>query len=149
MNTITVPIPTREMNRQWLEIAWRAFVIWLVIIGAEFIHGILRVLLLEPRVGDFRARQIAVFSGAMIICTIAFIFVHWLKACRITELLFIGVFWLVLTIAFELILGRAILGLSWERVLSDYDLMHGGLLPFGMLILMFSPYIAGKLRGIV
>jgi hypothetical protein len=35
----------------------RALVVWLVIMGVEFIHGILRTLYLASLVGDFRSRQ--------------------------------------------------------------------------------------------
>jgi len=35
----------------------RAFVVWLVMMGAEVVHGVLRAILLVPLVGDFRARQ--------------------------------------------------------------------------------------------
>jgi hypothetical protein len=40
-------------------------------------------------------------------------------------------------------------GASWERLAADYNVLEGGLLPFGMLVLLLSPLIAGKLRGTV
>ena len=43
----------------------RAFLVWLLIIAIESVHGTLRVLFLQPLVGDFRARQIAVFTGSL------------------------------------------------------------------------------------
>jgi len=36
---------------------------------------------------------------------------------------------------------------SWKRISSDYNVLAGGLLPFGMLVLLLSPLIAGKIRG--
>jgi hypothetical protein len=51
-------------------IALRAFLIWLLIAVAEVLHGVLRVCLLNRRVGDHRARQIAVFTGSGIILVI-------------------------------------------------------------------------------
>jgi hypothetical protein len=49
----------------------RALVVWLLIVAAEVVHGIARALWLEPRVGDFRARQIGVFTGSAMILAIA------------------------------------------------------------------------------
>jgi hypothetical protein len=43
----------------------RAFLVWLVIIASETVHGILRGILLLPLVGDFPARQIGVLGGFM------------------------------------------------------------------------------------
>jgi hypothetical protein len=40
----------------------RAFVVWLAIAAAETIHGVLRTMYVAPIVGDFTARQIAVFT---------------------------------------------------------------------------------------
>jgi hypothetical protein len=47
-----------------------------------------------------------------------------------------------------MLFGRLVVGASWERISADYNLLEGGLLPFGMLILLLSPLIAGKTRGI-
>jgi hypothetical protein len=39
--------------------------VWLLLMAAEVVHGAVRALFLAPAVGDFRARQLAVFSGAL------------------------------------------------------------------------------------
>jgi hypothetical protein len=127
----------------------RGFVVWLVIILAETLHGILRTLWLAPYVGDFRARQLSVFTGAIIILLIAIAFVRWIRASQVSELLSIGVLWLVLTVSFEVVLGRFVLGYSWERITSDYNLLQGGLLSIGLVFLTLSPFIAGKVRGVI
>lgn len=82
-----------------------------------------------PHVGEFRSNQIGVFTGSVIILVIALAFVRWIGATRTTELLAVGILWLVLTLA------------------ADYNVLAGGLLPFGLLVLLLSPLIAGKLRG--
>jgi hypothetical protein len=40
-----------------------------------------------------------------------------------------------------------VVGASWERLLSDYNVLQGGLMPFGMIVLVLSPWIAGKTLG--
>lgn len=124
----------------------RGFAVWLVIIGAEIVHGILRVLILEPFAGDFRARQIAVFSGIGLILTITILLFRRLKTENKFSLLCVGFFWLVLTVGFEIILGRFVMKVSWERIWSDYDLPNGGLMPFGLIFLTLAPLIAAKFR---
>lgn len=136
------------MDAKSSKVFRRGFIVWLIIIGAEVLHGILRTILLEPLTGDFRARQIAVFSGAVIILTISYLFVGWLRAADRLQLFAVGLFWLILTLGFEIILGRFVFGLSWERIGSDYDILRGGLLGFGLLILTFAPLIAAKFKRI-
>jgi hypothetical protein len=48
------------------------FAPWLVLIGVEFINGTLRTIFLAPRVGDFQARQIGVFTGTFLILVVAY-----------------------------------------------------------------------------
>lgn len=123
----------------------RGFIVWLFIIAAEFVHGTARILLLQPLTGDLRARQIAVFTGILIILTITYLFIGWIRAASRTQLLAIGVMWLVLTVAFEISLGR-LLNLSWERIFSDYDLANGGLMSFGLLLLTLAPLITASVK---
>lgn len=125
---------------------FRAFAVWLVIIAAETVHGTLRVLFLEPYFGDFRARQIAVFSGAVIILIIALLFIRFVRAAGNFQLFAVGLFWLALTLIFELSLGRFVLNLSWQRIFSDYNIGQGGLLTFGLIILLLAPLIASSFR---
>jgi hypothetical protein len=128
-------------------IAARAIAIWLVLICAEILHGIARGIFLVPHVGEFRSNQIGVFTGSIIILAIAMAFVRWIGATRTADLLAVGLLWLVLTLAFEVLFGRFVVGASWERLAADYDVSRGGRLPFGMLVLALSPLIAAKLRG--
>jgi hypothetical protein len=138
-----------KQSNNWPQIVGRALVVWGVIIAAEFLHGILRVAFLEPYVGDFCARQIAVFTGAAIILVITLCFVRWLKAVRVGQLIGVGILWFCLTLAFELALGRVIMGYTWERLLEDYNVLRGGLLAFGMIILTLAPLLAAKLRAVI
>lgn len=124
----------------------RGFLIWLLIIATETIHGILRTLYLTPITGDFRARQIAVFTGATLIFFISLIFIKWINAVKKMHLVIIGFLWVILTLVFEISVGR-IFGFSWSRILSDYNLAEGGLLPVGLVLMFLSPLVTAKLRG--
>ena len=127
----------------------RSVVIWLVLIYAEILHGIARGIFLVPHVGEFRSNQIGVLTGSIIILVIAVIFVRWIGASRTSTLLTVGVLWLGLTLAFEILFGRFVIGASWERLAADYNVVEGGLLPFGMLVLLLSPLVAGRMRGVM
>ena len=127
----------------------RGIAIWLVIIFIESLHGTARRLFLEPVLGDFRARQVSMFTGSLIIFAITFLFIRWIQATSIRQLLGIGLLWLVLTVGFEILLGRLVLGLPWDRITSDYNLRQGGLMIIGLFILTLSPLLAAKARKII
>lgn len=127
----------------------RAFLIWMVIAGAEVLQGILRVRLLNRRVGDHRARQIGVFTGSGLILMIAWAAVPWIGAGTVGQLVGVGMLWLVLMLALDLGFGRWVFRASWQRITADFDPRRGGLLGIGMLVLFAAPVLVGKLRGIV
>ena len=126
----------------------RGLVIWLVIILAESLHGVARAVLLEPYVGDFKARQIAVFTGSAMILAIAIATVRWLDAKHFYQLFGVGLLWLCLTLGFEVFLGRFVIGYSWERIASDYKVFEGGLLPIGLFFMTVAPLVAARVKGI-
>ena len=127
-------------------IVLRASVVWLVIIGVETAHGILRAALLVPVIGDFPARQVGVFTGSALILGVAVLFIRWVRAGTNRRLLAVGLLWAVLTVLFEIGLGRRVLGLPWDRLLEDYDLTRGGVLGLGLLFMAVTPLLAARLR---
>ena len=125
----------------------RAVAVWLILIGAEVVHGALRTLYLAPRVGDLRARQLGVFIGSGLILAIACLAAPWLRAETSRSQLIVGSGWLALTLLFEVGFGRVVLGYSWARVASDYNIFRGGLLPIGLLVLLLAPWITARLTA--
>lgn len=51
----------------------RSLIVWLLIIVAEIVHGILRAIALVPALGEFRSNQIGVFTGSAIILVISYV----------------------------------------------------------------------------
>ncbi|MGI0485817.1 hypothetical protein ACN4EK_10295 [Pantanalinema rosaneae CENA516] len=126
----------------------KSFLVWLVFIMAESLNGTLRIFWLVPLLGNSWAHQISFVTGAMLVVTVATLFIRWLHPTRTAQLMQIGGLWLLLTILFEIGLGRWILGYSWTQIAADYNVLQGGLMPFGLLLLILAPLLATKLRGI-
>lgn len=147
MTLAPAPSPDRPplLQRQFY---WRAAVVWVAIVGAEVLHGVLRSIVLVPRVGQHRSNQIGVFSGSLIILVIVRLSIAWLlKAeleARPSRLLGVGAAWTAMMLVFEWSAGHYVFGRSWDELAQDYRLMQGGLLPLGMLVLLFSPLIAAR-----
>ncbi len=124
----------------------RALAVWLIMMAAETVHGILRTVLLAPQVGDLRARQIAFFTGSAIILGTAYLFINWIRARSFKELLVIGLMWMLLTLGFEAVVGIYGFGFGWERIIAEYDPRSGSLMLFGLFVLVLAPLIAFRLR---
>jgi hypothetical protein len=133
----------RERQAYWL----RAVGLWLLLMVAETLHGLWRVKVLAVWIGDEFASDVAVFTGSLIILLITFACIDWIPARDMRTLLLVGCTWVVLTIGYELALGRLAFDRSWSEIASDFDLFRGRLLPLGLLFLLFAPLLAAWLRG--
>ena len=125
----------------------RAVVVWLLIAVAESVHGTLRRLFLVPRIGELLSHQIGVVVGSIIIFTIAWLCIRWIGAGSSREQIRVGGLWIVLTLIFEFTLGY-LFGYSMDRMLSDYNIVKGGVMSFGVLFMLFAPLLAARARGL-
>lgn len=126
----------------------RAIGIWLTLIAVESIHGVMRRLFLEPHLGDLRARQVSVFTGAVLIMLVFWFTLKWLGPQPVRRWWTFGLLWLALTLMFEIGLDRAT-GMSWDRILSDFDPSRGGLLALGMLVILVGPRLLAQRRALI
>jgi hypothetical protein len=126
----------------------RAVGIWLTLVVVESIHGVMRRLFLEPQLGDLQARQVSVFTGAVLITLVFCFTLKWLGSQPAWRWWAFGLLWLALTLAFEIGLGWAI-GMSWDRIAADFDPRHGGLLSFGMLVILVAPRLLAQRSGLL
>jgi hypothetical protein len=134
------------MEPRMPAVVGRSILVCVAITAAETVHGIARSIWLIPLVGDRPSRQIGIFTASLIILGIAWATVPWIGATTRRALLMVGGIWVALMLAFEMGLGRA-LGVSWERLLSDYDLSRGGLMPLGLIVLLLAPLWVSRWRA--
>ena len=124
----------------------RILVVFCLIVVAETINGILRRLYLEPAVGSLQAARIGLLVALVLIFAICLATSRWLGPRSKLAWMQIGLVLVVLMLAFEVGLGRA-MGYSWDRILADYDPSRGGLMLLGMIGLLYAPRFAARLRG--
>ena len=123
----------------------KAFGVWLVLLVAAFINGGIRELLIVPRVGEQIGHVIGVvvFSGA--IFGVTAVFVKALGPLPSSTLLYIGLFWLILSLLFECGFFHYVMHEPWEKLLADYNIFRGRLLIVVWLTTLFSPLVCGRL----
>jgi hypothetical protein len=126
----------------------KALAIWLIFIAAESVNGYIRETLLVPALGELRAHQLSFMIGSTLILVIVTLLIPWLQVSHICQLFNVGGLWVGLTVGFEIALGRLIFGYSWQRILADYNLFQGRLMLLGLILLIFAPWIATRLRKI-
>jgi hypothetical protein len=121
-----------------------SLLMWWILAVAMFTNGACRVLVLQPRLGEGFARQLATVSGIVIVLALSLPFVRRLAHPRSRDLLEVGLLWLVLTVLFEFGMGL-VSGASWEAMLADYDLRRGRLWPLALVAILVAPSLWGAI----
>jgi hypothetical protein len=125
----------------------KAVVMWLVLLVVMFANGTFRVLVLQPRLGEDLARQVACLPGMALILGLTWVFLDRVGGePDARALLAVGLLWLALTVAFEFLFGHYVAGASWRSLLADYDLRRGRLWPLVLLTVLVAPWLLGALR---
>jgi hypothetical protein len=124
---------------------FKAVSVWLIMLIAAILNGLIREQLITPVVGEFAGRVISSLILSAFIFGITIIFIPWFRISRVSELWSLGAFWAALTITFEFIFGR-IQGFSWHTLLAHYKLLEGRLWFIVPLTALISPRLSAVIR---
>ena len=92
------------------------------------------------------AQWTGLVTGSAALLIVAYLLIEWIRVPRWAALLEIGMLWVALTFFFEMVIGY-MRGRSWQSLLSDYDIAHGGLMALALVLVLFAPLIAAWLRS--
>jgi len=125
----------------------KAFLGWMLILLCAVINGALREGFLVPQLGPAAALAV---SGVLLVACILVVsvaLVPWFGALDVSRCLWIGLFWLCLTLSFEFGFGRLVQHQSWGQLLEAYTLHEGNLWPVVLAVTLLAPLLARRLRG--
>lgn len=120
-----------------------AAVFWLIFAGVATSAGIVRETWLVPRIGELRAHQVGTLLVCGIFLAVIAVFIRRTRPSA-QEARSIGVWWVLVAIAFEFGFGHYLDGLSWSRLLADYDLSRGRLLLLVWLTVGVGPLVLAR-----
>lgn len=124
----------------------RGLLVWFLIMLLETAHGVLRGLLLVPRVGEAMAGRIGWPVAAALVLGVTTLAIRWMGIRQPSRLLALGAVWAILTLAFEFGFGL-LRGLSAPQVLAAINPLLGGMLVWSLLVMLLAPLVATAIRG--
>ena len=113
---------------------------WLLLAAIATVAGIGRQLWLVPLIGELRGHQVGTVIVASAFLGAIAVFVRRMRLSP-GEAQAVGAAWLLGAIAFEFGFGHYVDGLSWTRLLSDYDLTEGRLLLLLWVVVGAGPFL--------
>ena len=132
------------MNKMVL-LYFKAFGIWVALAISAIIVAIFRNGVLLPLLGEQSAHQIGTLIFLIVQFLIIYLFIKRINLKENRSALFIGIFWLILTIIFEFLFGHYVMGHPWERLFADYNILKGRLWSFVLLNDLLAPIISNKI----
>lgn len=125
----------------------RALLIWLALFAAAFANGALREWTYASWLGELRAHQVSCGLGVSLFAGIIWLAARaWPFRSR-RHALATGAWWTALTVAWEFLFGRFVMGHAWSRLLADYAIWRGRLWVLvlaGVLLLPVLIYKPGR-----
>lgn len=113
--------------------------IWCLFVCAVFACRLYCHGSMEARLGEWRAHLLTVVMSCGVVFLLGALFLADTPVADNASLLGIGTLWLVMSVAFELLLRRVLLGMEWPRVFVDYNLRQGRLYSMILLTVFFTP----------
>ena len=125
----------------------RAAVVWLAILVLASLNGAVRDLVVAPRLGDTAARALSTLVLSGLVLLVTWLSIRWVGPRSTRQARGVGLFWLVLTLAFEGGAGR-LSGKSLSALLADYDVLRGRIWVLVPIVTFLAPVWLGRVRGL-
>lgn len=122
----------------------RTLAVWLLLAVLMSLNGAVREFVLVPALGRSAAEAASVVLGLAIILATTWAFFRRLTNRPTSELVRMTLLLLVLTVAFEFLLGRFVSGASWKELLAMYAFWRGETWVLLLAAISLSPLLWGR-----
>ena len=123
--------------------------IWLIIVAAAILNGLLREKLLTPAFGAHASLPLSGVTLSFFIFTITCFLVPFIGRQRSVTFILIGLLWLALTLCFEYLFGYFVLGKSLAEINGVFNLKQGNLFVVALIVSAAAPWICARFRGFI
>jgi len=124
----------------------RALLVWLLLCVLAVINGAVREAALVPSLGVAAAHVASTALLCAIILVVAWLTTRWVGARTARDAWRVGLLWVTLTLAFELLAGHYAFGASWSALLADYDVTRGRVWILVPIVTLLAPVAAARGR---
>lgn len=124
----------------------KSLALWALIIPLAITNGAFREKVLMGRLSPVTAQVLSGLLLMLLIQGFAWLSIPWLGSQGAATWFRIGALWLLCTLVFEFVFGRLVAGKPWGVLLEAYTFKGGNLWPLVLLVVLFAPYLASRLR---
>ncbi len=123
--------------------------IWFVMVIAAVVNAGIREKLLVPAIGPYIALPVSGIVLSMLIFLAVFLTIPLAGSLTGRMYFCVGLYWVVLTLSFDLLFGYFAAGESWHEIMQVFNVRKGDLFILVLLATLISPWLSARLRGLV
>lgn len=124
----------------------RAFLAWLLMLVLAIVNGAFRQGVLIPQFGERGGHVVSTLLLSLLILLAAWLSIPWVRPETPRDTWFIGIGWLVLTLAFEFLAGHYLFGDPWATLLADYNVAAGRIWILVPIATLLAPAFVVRMR---
>lgn len=121
--------------------------VWFLLALVAIANGVLREATYANHLSELSAHQVSTVIGALFSGLLVYSVSRVWPFRSAAQAWGVGALWLVQTVLFEFLFGHYVAGHSWDRLLSDYNLLEGRLWGLFLLWLLAMPYLVFRLAS--
>ncbi len=118
---------------------WIYALLWLGLAMLGILNGVLRTRLYLEKLGDLRAHQVSTIVLIILVGVYTWLAGLLWPPQSTMQALLIGVLWFGMTVAFEFLFGRYVIGHPWSRLFQDYNILRGRVWSLVLLWTLTAP----------
>ncbi|MBK9196885.1 MAG: hypothetical protein KA230_06300 [Flavobacteriales bacterium] len=128
---------------------WKSLLFWLLLMVLAITNGAVRLKFIIPATGEPTGHVISTVLLAGLILLATWSGIPWIAPHTARDAFGVGLFWLVLTLAFEFGVGALVSHRSWPEMLADYNVLKGRVWVFIPIITALAPWLMARARGLI
>jgi hypothetical protein len=141
------PFPSVILDEDPMNL--RSTVVWFLFLFLAVMNGGFRDAVLTPRLGEVGGH----ITSTILLCTamlvVTWLTIEWIRPAKSTEALLIGGGWVLMTVAFEFLVGHYVFENPWDRLVADYNLFGGRIWLLVLATSAFAPLIMARARKLL
>lgn len=124
-----------------MPITWHHIAAWFLMLLVSIANGAARDFVYGQRMSKLAAHQLSSAIGIVLLGAVIWAFERAYPPSSGKHAIGIGLFWMVLTIAFEFLFFHFIGGHSWSALLANYNILAGRVWVLVLLWIAIAPYV--------
>jgi hypothetical protein len=126
----------------------KALAVWIVMVIAAIANGVLREGVLTVYFGESGALPISGMVLSILVLSIIYLTIGIFVSDKSSFYLFLGLFWVGLTLIFEYGFGYFLRGMALGEINQVFNVLSGNLFTLVMLATLFGPLVMANFKGI-